>query len=28
VTCTLGASRQVILAEPLADAVFQDWGLR
>lgn len=28
VTCTLGASRRVILAEPLADAVFQDWGLR
>jgi tRNA-specific 2-thiouridylase len=27
VTCTLGTSRQVIQAEPLADDIFRDWGL-
>lgn len=27
VTCTLGESRQVIQAEPLADDIFRDWGL-
>ena len=27
VTCTLGTSRRVILAEPLADDVFREWGL-
>ena len=27
VTCTLGTTRRVIQAEPLADDVFRDWGL-
>ena len=27
VTCTLGTSRQVIPAEPLADDIFREWGL-
>lgn len=27
VTCTLGATRRVIFAEPLADDIFQDWVL-
>lgn len=28
VTCTLGAVRRVIYAEPLADDIFREWGLR
>jgi hypothetical protein len=27
VTCTLGTTRRVILAEPLADDIFREWGL-
>lgn len=27
VTCTLGTNRRVILAEPLADDIFREWGL-
>ncbi len=28
VTCTLGTDRRVILAEPMADDIFRDWGVR
>ncbi len=28
VTCTLGGTRQVLLAEPLADDIFGEWAVR